>query len=61
MSRRRLIGEAVLIAYLGTLGVPAETALSFSLLVFLTFYVAGGLMGAVAWWVKPVPVDSLHV
>ena len=53
--------EAAIIAYLGTLGVPAETALSFSLLVFLTFYVAGGLMGAVAWWVKPVPVDFLRV
>jgi len=43
------------------LGVPAEAALSFSLLVFLTFYVAGGLMGAVAWGVKPVPVDFLRM
>ena len=48
--------EAAVVAYLSTVGVPAEVALSFSLLVFLTFYVAGGLMGAVAWWVKPVPI-----
>jgi len=53
--------EAAMIAYLGTAGVPAEAALSFSLLVFLTFYVAGGLMGAVAWGVKPVPVDFLRM
>ena len=47
--------EAVSIAYLGTLGVSTEAALGFSLLVFLTFYVGGGLMGALAWWAKPVP------
>lgn len=46
--------EAAIIAYLSTVGVPAEAALSFSLLVFLTFYVAAGLIGAVAWWVKPL-------
>lgn len=50
--------EAAMIAYLGTVGVPAESALSFSLLVFVTFYVAGGLMGAVAWWMKPVQLPS---
>lgn len=46
--------EAAIIAYLGTVNVPAEAALSFSLLVFATFYIAGGLMGAAAWWLKPV-------
>ncbi len=48
--------EAVIVAYLGTSGVSSEAALGFSLLVFLTFYVGGGLMGAVAWWLKPVPL-----
>ena len=52
--------EATIIAYLGTTGVPAETAMSFSLLVFATFYVAGGLMGAVAWWIKPVAFSTLR-
>lgn len=54
--------EAVIVAYLGTVGVTAESALSFSLLVFLTFYVGGGLIGAMAWWIKPMPLgleDSL--
>lgn len=46
--------EAAIVAYLKTLGVPAEAGLGFSLLVFLTFYVAGGLIGAIAWYIKPV-------
>jgi len=53
--------EAAIVTYLGTVGVPAEMALSFSLLVFFTFYVAGGLMGAVAWWVKPVPLGQIRM
>jgi uncharacterized protein (TIRG00374 family) len=51
--------EAAIIAYLGTVGVAEESALTFSLLVFVTFYIAGGLMGAVAWWVKPVEIPHL--
>ena len=50
--------EAAMIAYLDTAGVAAEAAISFSLLVFVTFYIAGGLIGAVAWWIKPVPLRS---
>jgi len=52
--------EAAMIAYLNSAGVNAEAALSFSLLVFVTFYVAGGLVGAVAWWIKPVPFTRLQ-
>jgi glycosyltransferase 2 family protein len=48
--------EAAMIAYLDTAGITAEAALSFSLLVFVTFYIAGGVIGAVAWWIKPVPL-----
>ncbi len=47
--------EAAIVAYLGQAGVSEEIAISFSLLVFTTFYVAGGLMGALAWWIKPAP------
>lgn len=46
--------DAVIIAYLKTVGISAEAALSFSLLMFVTFYIGGGLMGTVAWWIKPV-------
>ncbi len=48
--------EAAIIAYLGAQGVTSEGALGFSLLVFFTFYIAGGIIGAAAWWVKPVPL-----
>ena len=50
--------EAAIVAYLGAAGVPSEGALSFSLLVFLSFHVASGLMGAVAWWIKPVDLGQ---
>jgi hypothetical protein len=49
--------EAVIVAYLGTVGVAPEGALGFSFLVFVTFYVAGGLIGAIAWWLHPVPLN----
>lgn len=48
--------EAAVVVYLGTLGVPSEVALTFSLLVFAVFYLAGGVMGAIAWWIKPLQV-----
>jgi uncharacterized membrane protein YbhN (UPF0104 family) len=47
--------EAVMIFYLGAAGVEAEAALSFSLLVFATFYLGSGALGWVAWWLKPAP------
>jgi len=47
--------EAAIIAYLGQAGISDEAAVSFSLLVFTTFYVAGELLGALAWWIKPAP------
>lgn len=52
--------DAVLIAYLGTVGISAEAALGFSLLVFMTFYLGGGLLGMLAWWLKPVPWAKLR-
>ena len=52
--------EAVMIAYLGTAGIASEAALGFSLLVFFTFYVCGGLMGLIAWLIKPIPWSTLR-
>lgn len=51
--------EAAIIAYLGTVDISSEAALSFSLLVFTTFHLAGGLIGAAARWIKPLGTDSL--
>lgn len=52
--------EVTIIAYLGMLSVPPEVALSFSLLMFVTFSTTGGLMGAVAWWVKPPVLSQMR-
>jgi len=49
--------DAAVVAYLGAVGVTAEEALGFSFLVFLNFYVAGALLGAVAWWMKPASIQ----
>jgi hypothetical protein len=46
--------DAVLIALLLPLGVATERILAFSTLYFLTFYVIGGAIGAVAWQLKPL-------
>jgi hypothetical protein len=48
--------DAAIVAYLGTYGIPPEKAFAFSLLIFLTFYIGGGIMGAIAWWIKPIPL-----
>lgn len=52
--------EAAIVAYLGTVGIASEQALGFSLLVFAAFYVAGGLLGAVAWWLRPAPLAAVR-
>lgn len=49
--------DAAIVAFLSSKGVLPEAALGFSLLMFFTFYVAGGLIGAMAWWIKPAPAQ----
>jgi hypothetical protein len=46
--------DAVLIALFAPLGLAAEQAVAFSTLFFLTFYVGSGIIGAVAWQLKPL-------
>jgi hypothetical protein len=46
--------DAILIALFAPLGLAAEQAVAFSTLFFLTFYVGGGIVGAVAWQLKPL-------
>lgn len=48
--------DLVLIALFAPLGITAERAVAFSALFFLTFYVGGGLIGALAWSIKPLKV-----
>jgi uncharacterized protein (TIRG00374 family) len=46
--------DAILITLFAPLGLVAEQAVAFSTLFFLTFYVGGGTIGAVAWQLKPL-------
>jgi len=46
--------DAALIALFSLRGVTAESALSYSLLVLFTFYIATAVMGVVAWQIKPL-------
>jgi uncharacterized protein (TIRG00374 family) len=50
--------EAAMIAYLGQYDVSPEVSLGYSLLVFVTFYLAGGIIGAIAWFIKPAPLTK---
>lgn len=51
--------EATIVAFLGTVGVSPQLSLGFSLLIFVAFYVAGGLLGAIAWQMKPVDLNGI--
>lgn len=58
--------EAALVVLLAQYGLPAETAISFSLLQFLAFFLWGALIGMVAWIMKPVSLklvkeDSVRI
>jgi hypothetical protein len=46
--------DAALIAMFAPAGIIAEQAVAYSTLFFLTFYIAGGLIGAVAYQIKPL-------
>jgi uncharacterized protein (TIRG00374 family) len=48
------VREAAFIALLLPLGVVAETAVGYSLLILLVFNVFGGALGALAWSIKPL-------
>ena len=46
--------DAALIAMFAPLGITASHTMAFSTLYFLTFYIVGGVIGAVAWQLKPL-------
>ena len=50
--------DATLIYLFSLIGFKPEIAVSYSFLVFIVFFVCGGLMGAVAGWMKPVTITS---
>ena len=46
--------DAILIALLNPLGIGAETAVAYSTFILVTFYVAAGGIGAIAWSAAPL-------
>ena len=49
--------DATLIYLFSTIGLRPELAVSYAFLVFITFFVASGLLGAGAWWLKPFELN----
>ena len=49
--------EASMIFLFKLIGLSTEAAISFSLLIFFVFFICGGLMGFIAWWLNPVKID----
>lgn len=52
--------EAGLVFLLAFYNISPETALSFSLLQFLTFFVWGGLVGLIFWMISPIPLSIIR-
>ncbi len=46
--------DAALIAMFAPRGITASHTMAFSTLYFLTFYIIGGIIGAIAWQLKPL-------
>jgi hypothetical protein len=49
--------EASMIFLFKLIGLSTEAAISFSLLIFFAFFICGGLMGFIAWWLNPIKID----
>lgn len=46
--------DATLIYLFSLINLTPELAVSYAFFVFVIFFVCGGLMGAVAWWLRPL-------
>lgn len=51
--------EATLILVLSQYGVGSEIAITFSLLQFTSFYLWGGIIGLIFWFIKPVSLKLI--
>ncbi len=52
--------DAILIYLFSLVGFEPELAVSYAFLVFVIFFVFGGIFGAIAWWIKPLPKYGLR-
>ena len=49
--------DATLIYLFSLIGLKAELAVIYAFLVFITFFVSGGFLGAVALWFRPLSLE----
>jgi len=50
--------DATLIFLFSLKDIQPEVAVSYSMLIFFTFFICGSLMGAYAWWLKPLKFEK---
>ena len=50
--------DATLIYLFSLIGLKPELAVGYSFLIFVTLFVFNGMMSAVAWWIKPLPIGD---
>ena len=50
--------DAILIYLFSIINIPKENAVVFSLLIFITFYVNGGLLGAICFNINPIKLEK---
>ena len=48
--------DATLIYLFSLIGLKPELAVGYSFLIFVTFFIFNGIIGSVAWWIKPLPI-----
>ncbi len=51
--------DAALLFLLGQKGISYETIMAFSMGIFAVFYLGGGLLGVVAWFLKPIDLKGI--
>ena len=52
--------DATLIYLFSIMNLIPEYAVAYSMLVFLTFFISGGIMGAVAWLIKHLDLNQIR-
>jgi len=50
--------DAALLFLLTPRGIPSEVIIAFSLGILVVFFVGGGLLGMIAWWMEPVSLKT---
>ena len=49
--------DAALIYLFSLVNIQPEIAVTYSFLVFVNFFIAGGIIGAISWWFKPLKIN----